>query len=253
MGKGSAQAVRPAPVCPVCGKPAELTETPHGVRHDCCGLRSWNYQPLASRATLRARSFAHSAFDPLWKGPSRIMPRGLAYKRLAAELGMSRRDCHIAQMSEEQARLVPDAVKRIRERDTEIMAKRMSRPKRWAEACAKLSTAADELAAAFDQLDTSDEDMREIAVQAATDAQDALTELSELRDEYQDWRDGLPENLDSSVLAEKLDEVTCLDFDVSFDPDNLGDEDAVRELAEELSSLADEAEGMDLPLGFGRD
>ena len=55
---------------------------------------------------------------------------------------------------------------------------------------------------------------------------DAIEILRELQGEYQDWLDNLPESLQSSVLAEKLEEVCALDID-QFD--------------------------VELPLGFGRD
>jgi len=58
---------------------------------------------------------------------------------------------------------------------------------------------------------------------------DAVAELSSLLEEYQEWRDSLPENLEGSALAEKLDAV-------------LGYEGFIQEL-----------EGVELPLGFGRD
>jgi len=69
---------------------------------------------------------------------------------------------------------------------------------------------------------------------AASDAVDALTRLQELHEEYQGWRDNLPENLDSSALAEKLD--TVLDLDV-----------------EGALETANEAADVELPRGFGRD
>jgi hypothetical protein len=50
--------------------------------------------------------------------------------------------------------------------------------------------------------------------------------LRELQEEYQEWLDNLPENLQSTALAEKLDEVCPLDL-------------------EQLD--------VDLPRGFGRD
>lgn len=69
---------------------------------------------------------------------------------------------------------------------------------------------------------------------ACLDASDAISRLQELRDEYQDWRDNLPEGLDSSPVAEKLD--------------------AVLELAlDDVADIIDEAAVADLPLGFGRD
>jgi hypothetical protein len=69
---------------------------------------------------------------------------------------------------------------------------------------------------------------------AATAAVEALQVLQELQSEYEDWRSTLPENLQGSALAEKLDAVCDLD------------------IASALSA-AEEAEGLELPLGFGRD
>jgi hypothetical protein len=42
---------------------------------------------------------------------------------------------------------------------------------------------------------------------------DAVETLRELQEEYQEWLDHLPENLQSTALAEKLDEVCSLDLD----------------------------------------
>jgi hypothetical protein len=80
--------------------------------------------------------------------------------------------------------------------------KRLSRPKRWADAVER--------------------------------ARAALEELNEMRDEYEEWRQNLPENLDSSQLAEKLDAVVDLDFQSALD-------------------TIEEAESIDLPRGFGKD
>jgi hypothetical protein len=66
----------------------------------------------------------------------------------------------------------------------------------------------------------------------------ALEDLEEIRGEYEEWRDNLPESLQSSPTADKLDEVCNLDIESV-----LGD----------VESLLDEAEGLELPLGFGRD
>ena len=80
--------------------------------------------------------------------------------------------------------------------------KARSRPDRWAEACG--------------------------------DAQDALERLTDIQGEFQEWRDNLPENLESSALAEKLDGVIELDI-------------------EGAKGTVDEAAEIDLPRGFGRD
>ena len=78
----------------------------------------------------------------------------------------------------------------------------MSRPKRWAEAVDNAAT--------------------------------ALQELKELQEEYQEWQDGLPENLEQSAVGEKLQEVADIDIDSALE-------------------VVENAEGVDLPLGFGRD
>jgi hypothetical protein len=83
-----------------------------------------------------------------------------------------------------------------------VSAKGLSRTKRWERACAA--------------------------------ARDALEELGALQEEYQEWRDNLPENLEGGTLAEKLDAVADLDIQSAID-------------------VVDECEGADLPLGFGRD
>jgi hypothetical protein len=69
---------------------------------------------------------------------------------------------------------------------------------------------------------------------ALSRAQDGISALIDLQQEYRDWRDGLPENLESSTVAGKLDAVIDLDIEGAQD-------------------MLNEAEGVDLPLGFGRD
>jgi hypothetical protein len=58
---------------------------------------------------------------------------------------------------------------------------------------------------------------------------DAVQELADLIDSYQDWKDNLPASLADSALADRLDEVLAL-------------RDAVDQLA-----------AAELPKGFGRD
>ena len=69
---------------------------------------------------------------------------------------------------------------------------------------------------------------------AAAKADEGLSELIELQGEFQDWLDNLPENLGESPVGTKLEEVCEIDL-------------------EECQSVVQEAEGLDLPLGFGRD
>jgi hypothetical protein len=100
--------------CPSCGSIASMSLTSWGVRHECCGLYSWGGKPLVCKDTHRARQEAHRYFDPLWRNGS--LSRSEAYKKLAAEMGLSPRDCHISRMDKEQALGVKHAVGRIREK-----------------------------------------------------------------------------------------------------------------------------------------
>ena len=67
---------------------------------------------LANAELRRAKGAAHAAFDPFWRakirrdGVSKKEARGLAYKWLAGQLGISREDCHIGMMGPETCRLV---------------------------------------------------------------------------------------------------------------------------------------------------
>jgi len=81
-------------------------------------------------------------------------------------------------------------------------------------------------------------DAQESVRNAVAAYNDALAELRDVRDEYEDWRSNLPENLEQSALAEKLDAVVEMDLDELDEPD---------------MDAADEAADMDLPRGFGRD
>lgn len=100
--------------------------------------------------------------------------------------------------------------------------KNTSRTARWAQAAGDAQAALDAVRAAAEDLNT------------------ALEALRDIQTEYQEWRDNLPENLAQSALAEKLDAVADLDLDVTIDLD-------------EIENAIGEAEGADLPLGFGRD
>jgi len=60
-----------------------------------------------------------------------------------------------------------------------------------------------------------------------------LTDIQSIQEEYREWLDNMPKNLQSSATAQKLEEVIELDIESA------------------LMFVAD-AEGVDLPLGFGR-
>lgn len=102
--------------------------------------------------------------------------------------------------------------------------KTLSRPKRWASAVEAAQTILSQIEDLISQL------------------AEPLQELSDLKDEYQDWLDNLPQSLQSSALGDKLQVITSLDFE---EPslDNL----------EQIRGYVEEAESADLPQGFGRD
>ena len=69
---------------------------------------------------------------------------------------------------------------------------------------------------------------------AVSRAVEALEELQDLQAEYQEWFDGLPDNLQDTPVAEKLAGVTETDIESALE-------------------VVREAEDADLPMGFGRD
>lgn len=102
-----------------------------------------------------------------------------------------------------------------------------SKPARWAEAVGKCIAALDAIAAQVDEFGA------------------ACDELREVQEEYEQWKDGLPDNLQSSAVGEKLQAV--VDLEIEGKPDEL------TSAIDELRSVFDEAESIDLPRGFGRD
>ena len=102
-----------------------------------------------------------------------------------------------------------------------------SRPKQWAAAVSACEAALSNLEEAHAALEAAAADLRSV------------------QEEYENWKDNLPENLANSPLAEKLDAVCELQIeDIASNV-----ESAVSEARDVIS----EAEGIDLPQGFGRD
>lgn len=103
-----------APACLHCGRPAVLTtgaevyrwrpalaRTPFWACRPCgawVGCHPGTREPLgrpADAPTRMARQKAHRAFDPWWK--QGVLRRVEAYARLARDLGIAVRDCHVAE------------------------------------------------------------------------------------------------------------------------------------------------------------
>jgi hypothetical protein len=81
--------------------------------------------------------------------------------------------------------------------------------------------------------------------QAVDDLEAAGSDLYDVQQEYSEWKDNLPENLQQSALGEKL-EAVC-DFSIEDIAAN------VRNTIEEGRGVIEEAESVDLPRGFGKD
>jgi DNA repair exonuclease SbcCD ATPase subunit len=81
--------------------------------------------------------------------------------------------------------------------------------------------------------------------EAAGKLEDAASTLHEIQQEFSEWKDNLDGKFEGSALVEKLDAVCELAIeDMHSDISNAIDE---------AKGVADECEGADLPLGFGRD
>lgn len=70
----------------------------------------------------------------------------------------------------------------------------------------------------------------------------ALSDLKDIQQEYADWYDNMPDALTNSPTGEKL--AALLEIELELDSSAS---------VEELQEAVDNAEGADLPLGWGRD
>lgn len=102
-----------------------------------------------------------------------------------------------------------------------------SRPARWNEACAAALLALEGIEAAVSAFET------------------AVADLRGVQEEYDEWKENMPENAASSPLGEKLEAVTSIEIEELASTL----EEAVNEAREKI----EEAEGADLPRGWGKD
>lgn len=79
------------------------------------------------------------------------------------------------------------------------------------------------------------------ALSHIADAKAAIENLVDLKGEYESWRDNMPEGLENSPTAEKLDAIVDIDFD------------SVTGSLDEAESAMNDIEGADLPVGYGKD
>lgn len=102
------------------------------------------------------------------------------------------------------------------------MTKRQSRADRWRDAVSDARSAYDELDAIKSRI------------------RDAFDALEEIRSEYEEWLDGMSDNLRGGATGEKLQAVVELDLSVEVE-------------TSEVEAVLGAAEEADLPQGFGRD
>lgn len=131
------------------------------------------------------------------------------------------------------------------------MAKTPSRPARWLSACVEARAAVETARSAQQEfIDQARELWTELMDEPIDAIAQKMAALAEIQTEYQGWLDGMSENLQSSAAGEKLASVCELDleFEVPDEPEIQVDFDL-----DTIEGQVDEAEGADLPVGFGRD
>jgi len=122
------------PICPYCnsfsvaktGKDIYPTRTDLHYKHfyacpnECdayVGCHPESNRPLgrlANKGLRLAKSAAHRAFDPFWKGSSATMNRKTAYAKLASALNIKVTDCHIGNFDEAMCNSVMRVCREIR-------------------------------------------------------------------------------------------------------------------------------------------
>jgi chromosome segregation ATPase len=129
------------------------------------------------------------------------------------------------------------------------MAKKVSRGARWQNAVDAARQAHDEIMSAAENLDM--DSLNQASIQLSS----AMQDLAAVQEEYQEWFDNMPDSLQyNSPAGEKLQAICDLEIsdEVEIDPVQALI-DYVTEALESVTDVLDEAEGADLPLGFGRD
>ena len=110
-------------LCPYCNEKADLCkgDKVYPKRPDLHKLNFWQCEPCGARvgthkgttrplgrlADTKLRYWkmqAHSAFDPKWRETD--LKRGDAYKWLADNMGVKKRDCHIGMFDVQQCKKV---------------------------------------------------------------------------------------------------------------------------------------------------
>lgn len=132
------------------------------------------------------------------------------------------------------------------------MAEQLSRPKRWehsvSSAKALLEEYKNKLDYVNDTINSYVDELNEMAGQVNV----ALEDLQSVQSEYEDWQLNLPENLVDSPTAQKLEEVMNIDLALEIAEIEF-EEFGIDTCHEDVETVLEEAESVELPRGFGRD
>jgi DNA repair exonuclease SbcCD ATPase subunit len=120
--------------------------------------------------------------------------------------------------------------------------KKMSKIDRWNAACADAREALDKARDLEERINADKGELEAKLTDAKSEIVSALEQLKEMADEFGEPYDNMPDGLQQSPYGQKCEAMQQLDLEAS-------DEDEL----EELEAKVDEAEGAEVPLGFGRD
>lgn len=140
------------------------------------------------------------------------------------------------------------------------MAKK-NRADRWNEATAAARVAFDAIKEAIENANARLEEviqgvrdeLEEAIDEHSGKLSNAMDEIRSIQEEYNEWYGNMPEGLQNSATGEKLSTIEGMDLSVEFE---LADASASPEFEsniDEVESALDEAEGADLPMGYGKD
>lgn len=102
-----------------------------------------------------------------------------------------------------------------------------SRSARWSDACGDALKALEAVEAALGEFEA------------------ACGELRSVQEEYEEWKDNMDDKFSGSPMMEKLEAVCDLEIE--------GLHEELQSAIDEARGKVEEAEGADLPMGFGRD
>lgn len=130
------------------------------------------------------------------------------------------------------------------------MARKQSRSDRWTNAVSAAQGALEAITDAAQQLDM------DALESAASDFESAMQDLANVKQEYEEWYENMPESLQDGPTGEKLQAIIEIDVEsacIYVDDIVNAVQQAIEEVLTEATDALSEAESAELPVGFGRD